>query len=60
MAAAAARGVPNLQADILTENARMLAVVSHRGYVTLEREFSQVRIAIAAAQPARVAAHAAR
>lgn len=51
VAAAAARGVPNLQADILLENAQMLALVSNRGYVRLDREPSQVRIAIDAAQP---------
>ncbi len=54
VAAAAARGVPNLQADILLENVRMLALVAIRGYVTLDRsEFSEVRLAIGAAQPAR-------
>jgi hypothetical protein len=54
VAAAAARGVPNLQADILLDNARMFALVSHRGYVTLDRgEFAEVRVAIDAAQPAR-------
>ena len=52
--AAAARGVPNLQADILLDNPRMLALVRHRGYITLERDgFSEVRVAIGAAQPAR-------
>lgn len=51
IAVAAARGVPNLQADILISNIRMLALVSNRGYVTLEREGSQVRIAIDAGQP---------
>ncbi len=51
VAAAAARGVPNLQADILLENAQMLALVSNRGYVRLDREPSQVRVAIDAAQP---------
>lgn len=50
-AAAAARGVPNLQADILVTNVRMLALVSNRGYVTLGREASQLRVAIDAAQP---------
>jgi hypothetical protein len=50
-AAAAARGVPNLQADILCENDRMLAVVASHGYVTLDRGFSQVRVAIDAARP---------
>lgn len=51
VAVAAARGVPNLQADILVSNIRMLALVSNRGYVTLDREASQVRVAIDAAQP---------
>lgn len=53
LADAAARGVPSLQADILLDNARMLALASHRGCVTLEREASQVRIAIAVAQTHR-------
>jgi hypothetical protein len=51
VAAAAARGVPNLQADILVSNIRMLALVSSRGYITLDREASQVRVAIDAARP---------
>jgi hypothetical protein len=51
VAIAAARGVPNLQADILVSNIRMLALVSNRGYVTLDREASQIRVAIDAAQP---------
>jgi len=43
-----------LQADIMAGNTRMLALVRHRGYITLARDgFSQMRIAIAAAQPAR-------
>lgn len=50
-AAAAARGVPNLQADILDSNLRMLALVSHRGYVRLRRCGSEMRVAIDAAQP---------
>lgn len=50
-AAAADRGVPNLEADILVSNARMLALVSHRGYATLARRGSEVRVAIDAAQP---------
>jgi acetyltransferase len=54
VAAAAARGVPNLQADIMPGNAPMLALVRDRGYITLHRdEFSDMRIAIDAAQPAR-------
>lgn len=51
VAAAAARGVPNLEADILVSNARMPALVPHRGYVTLARRGSEVRVAIDAAQP---------
>lgn len=51
VAAATARGVPNLQADILVGNVRMLALVAQRGYVTLERQGPQVRVAIDAAQP---------
>jgi hypothetical protein len=50
VAAAAARGVPNLQADILLENAQMLALVSQRSYVTLSRDPSELRVAIDAAQ----------
>ena len=54
VAAAAARGVPNLQADVMVRNARMLAVLRRRGYITLAREeLSEMRIAIAAARPAR-------
>lgn len=53
VAAAAARGVSNLQADILLDNVRMLALVSNRGYVTLDRQGPQVRVAIDAAQPRR-------
>jgi hypothetical protein len=49
--AAAARGVPNLQADILVDNIRMLALVSHRGYARLHRSSSEIRVAIDAAQP---------
>lgn len=51
VAAAAARDVPNLQADILVSNIRMLALVSSRGYVTIDRAASEVRVAIDAAQP---------
>jgi hypothetical protein len=46
--------VPKLQADIMLGNAPMLALVRDRGYITLHRdEFSDIRIAIDAAQPAR-------
>jgi hypothetical protein len=50
-AAAAARGVPNLQADILASNIRMLALVAKRGYAVLGREGPEVRVAIDAAAP---------
>ena len=54
VAAAAARGVPNLQADIRLDNVRILALLANRGYVTLTHEqFSEMRVAIDAAQPAR-------
>jgi hypothetical protein len=59
VAVAAARGVPNLQADILVSNIPMLTLVSNRGYVTLNREASQVRVAIDAAQPRPNPAHVA-
>ena len=51
VAAAVARGVPRLQADILLDNVKMFALVASRGYKTLDRaEFSEVRVAIDAAQ----------
>jgi ribosomal protein S18 acetylase RimI-like enzyme len=54
VAEAAARGVPNLQAEVLLANVRMLALLSRRGYVTLDQdEFSERRVAIDAAQPRR-------
>ena len=54
VAAAAARGVPNRQVVIMLGNAPMLALVRDRGYLTVHRdEFSDMRIAIDAAQPAR-------
>jgi hypothetical protein len=52
VAAAAARGVPNLEADVLFENTRMLTLLASRGYVTLRRQSSEVRAAIGASQPA--------
>ena len=52
--AAAARHVPNLQADVLVENTLMLTLLASRGYVTLRRQSSEVRVAIAAAQPAKI------
>jgi Acetyltransferase (GNAT) domain len=54
VAAATARGVPNLQAEVLLVNVRMLALLARRGYVTLEYDqFSERRVAIDAAQPRR-------
>ena len=51
VAAAAARGVPNLQADILLTNVRMLALLRQRGYVTLTQQGPEMRVAIDAARP---------
>ena len=47
--AAARRGVPNLEADVLVDNGPMLALVRRRGYVTIgHEEASSVRVAIGA------------
>jgi hypothetical protein len=44
---AAARGVPNLEADVLTENRAMIALARHRGYVTDgDPDFSVVHLVI--------------
>jgi hypothetical protein len=51
VADAAARGIPNLQADILCENTRMLSLVSDRGYAVIGHDGPDVRVAIDAAQP---------
>jgi hypothetical protein len=43
--AAAAHGVPNLQADVLTTNARMLSLIRSRGYALMGQEdWSTVRV----------------
>jgi RimJ/RimL family protein N-acetyltransferase len=45
---AAANGVPNLQADVLATNHRMMALLQRRGYVLLGNDdFSVLRVAIA-------------
>jgi hypothetical protein len=51
VAVAAEHGIPNLEADILTENRPMQTVVRRRGVVTMGdgEDFSVVRVAIAAA-----------
>lgn len=50
--AAAARGVPNLEADIMMENTKMLALVRARGCVTVARpDRGIIRVAIGAARP---------
>ncbi|HEX9066103.1 MAG TPA: hypothetical protein VF843_13430 [Streptosporangiaceae bacterium] len=51
VAAAAARGVPNLVADILADNTRMLSLVKDRGYAVLCRDGPELRVAIDAARP---------
>ena len=55
VAVAAAKGIPNLEADILTENRPMQTLVRRRGPVTMGPgdDFSVVRVAIAAASPGR-------
>ena len=50
--AAAERGVPDLQADILLENRPMLALVRSRGYVKLGRpDWSILRVMISTTEP---------
>jgi len=50
--AAAARGVPNLEAEILVENRRMLALIRHRGYATVDgSDFTTVRVSVGTATP---------
>ena len=51
VAVAADHGIPNLEADILTENRPMQTVARHRGVATVgpNDDFSVVRVAIAAA-----------
>jgi len=44
--AAAARGVPNLEADVLVTNGRMLAMLRARGYAVVEHDPAIVRVAI--------------
>jgi hypothetical protein len=52
VAAAAARGVPHLQADIMLNNTRMFALLASRGYITLDRDACSVlRVAIGAGKP---------
>jgi len=52
---AAANGIPNLEADILTENRPMKTLVRRRGMVMMgdDEDFTVVRVAIAAASPGR-------
>jgi hypothetical protein len=49
---AGARGIANLQADVLTENRRMLALVHARGYATMDHSSCPaiVRVVIGTAQ----------
>jgi hypothetical protein len=50
LAAAAARGVPNLEADILVSNARMMALVASRGYATVDHpDWTIVRVLLGTA-----------
>ena len=50
--AAAAHGIPELEADVMRENRKMLALVRSRGFVIRGRpDHGIMRIAIAAARP---------
>ena len=45
--AAGARGVPNLEAEILVENRRMLALIRRRGYAVVDgADFSTIRVSV--------------
>ena len=47
LAAAAARGVPNLQADVLVRNRRMMELAAARGYATMDHpDWTVVRIVV--------------
>ncbi len=47
---AAARGVPNLEADVRVDNRRMLAMLRARGFVEIDHDFAIVRVAIGTTQ----------
>jgi len=55
VAVAASKGIPNLEADILTENRPMQTLARRRGVVTMGAgdDFSVVRVALPAASPDR-------
>ncbi len=44
--AAAARGIPNLEADVLVTNRRMIAMLRARGFAVVEHDPAIVRVAI--------------
>jgi len=48
--AAAARGVPNLEAEVLVTNRRMLAMLRARGFAVVEHDPAIVRVAIGTTQ----------
>jgi RimJ/RimL family protein N-acetyltransferase len=51
--AAAARGVPNLEAEVLVENRQMVALIRHRGYASLDgTDFMTLRVSIGTAATA--------
>ena len=56
---AATRGVPNLEADVLVGNRRMLTMLRARGFAVMDHDPAIVRVAIGAAQhvPAWPGAH---
>jgi ribosomal protein S18 acetylase RimI-like enzyme len=55
LAAASARGVPNLEADVLVTNARMLSLLRARGYASLPSEdWVSLRLMVGTAGPTPV------
>jgi hypothetical protein len=48
--AAAARGVPNLEADVLVTNRRMIEMLRARGFAVVEHDHAIVRVAIGTTQ----------
>jgi hypothetical protein len=48
--AAAPRGVPNLEAEILVENKRMLSLIRRRAFATIDRtDFTTIRVSVGTA-----------
>jgi hypothetical protein len=52
--AAAARHVPNIEADVLVTNSRMLALLRARGYATVGSDWTSLRLVVGTAGPTPV------